>query len=1117
MEDQIANAPQTIEDRAWMKRVLHLAGGNGDNERRILSSKLDAAGMKLEDNAFIADLTSFSKQSQDVIDGLISEQILNLINTGLMIKTYFGHGGVTTTQFNGFEDPVFLDNKDRYPLMIALGCHTGDVFQEVVSLSESNVLIPDKGGSIYVATSGLGYLSALEVFVNDWYTLLGSSHYHLPLSESFVEVIRRNDQNENAQVKTLMQQSLFHGDPGFRIFRYDGPDYTIDHKSLLLDPAQISVDLESFSAEFDIVNIGMNKFDSLEITTTFISEDDDQILSVSKNKILHDQFRKNYKVQLVTPDRFQPGTYRLEIRLNDSQEIIEIPDPRAYQNNELFLNGTRGLSFSVIESNVRQIWPPDFGIVGKTEVQLVAYDVNSEVTENSYFFELDTCPNFDSPLLQSNRIRSLGGSISSTFQISDSEQVYYWRTYKDSLQNKNSNRSFLYQQGTESGWNQSHYYQWIQDISGTIGIDSTSRRFNYPSFASEIQIFNRLNNAGDDAAWFVNGNNTNYIKFWNKRANISFNVVYFDPLRLSISNNPSPGDFGSINNTGARVRRFSFNFDSQEGRANFISFLEEGIPEKYYVFIYSQVNRPDQEINPSDWLNDTMALSGTSVFTIMEKQGAVMFSEFSNHDVMVPYAFAYQNNIGSIEEHIASEPNETIELNAPIFGSRDNGELYSPTVGPVKAWNSLHYSIPSTFSDSISVILQGSDDGEVFTTIHSFASREIDFELDDIDDSFLRLGYFSNNITQRTPNTIAFWRMQHAPLPDLTFAEFTPENIGKDSMPVGTNLSVSFRMINLSPSQTDSIPVQFELQDQSNVKQIITKKYSGLNHLDDLEVLENIVADELTGEILLTVHIDPDNTIAESETSNNILLKKYCLLDDVIDPVIDVTFDGIRIMDGDIVSPTPLIRIDLNDENSNRFISDTSAFSVRLRLPDGNLKNISQDEIISFIKGDNENGNTASLSLAPQLPVDGSYTLLINGKDAANNPAGRISFEKSFEVIHQTSLSNILPFPNPFSTSTRFLYTLTGAQPDHFLLQILSVNGSVIREIDLTDFGPLKIGTHLSEFIWDGTDEYGDPLANGIYLYRCRISKEGEDYEHFEQTSVDPFFSKDLGKVVILR
>ena len=55
--------------------------------------------------------------------------------------------------------------------------------------------------------------------------------------------------------------------------------------------------------------------------------------------------------------------------------------------------------------------------------------------------------------------------------------------------------------------------------------------------------------------------------------------------------------------------------------------------------------------------------------------------------------------------------------------------------------------------------------------------------------------------------------------------------------------------------------------------------------------------------------------------------------------------------------------------------------------------------------------------------------------------------------------------------------------PDEIKIQILTVTGRVVREITEDELGPIQIGRNITEYAWDGTDEFGDRLANGVYLY----------------------------------
>ena len=123
----------------------------------------------------------------------------------------------------------------------------------------------------------------------------------------------------------------------------------------------------------------------------------------------------------------------------------------------------------------------------------------------------------------------------------------------------------------------------------------------------------------------------------------------------------------------------------------------------------------------------------------------------------------------------------------------------------------------------------------------------------------------------------------------------------------------------------------------------------------------------------------------------------------------------------------------------------------------------------------------------------------------------------SFEVINKSTITEIMNYPNPFSTSTRFVFTLTGSEiPDIFHIQILNVSGKVVKEISMDELGPIHIGRNITEYAWDGTDNFGDRLANGVYFYRVITQINGESIEKRE-TAADNFFKKGFGKMYLMR
>ncbi|MCV9389532.1 hypothetical protein [Reichenbachiella ulvae] len=158
-----------------------------------------------------------------------------------------------------------------------------------------------------------------------------------------------------------------------------------------------------------------------------------------------------------------------------------------------------------------------------------------------------------------------------------------------------------------------------------------------------------------------------------------------------------------------------------------------------------------------------------------------------------------------------------------------------------------------------------------------------------------------------------------------------------------------------------------------------------------------------------------------------------------------------------------------------------------------------------------------SIQYTPAKLADGIYGLRVQVSDASGNDSGVQPYEINFEVINESTITNFYPYPNPFSTQTRFVFTLTGELfPEDIKIQIMTISGRVVREIFMDELGPINIGNNLTDYAWDGRDNHGDQLANGVYLYRVLIKNPGEEFKH-RKTSADKGFKNGFGKIYILR
>jgi flagellar hook assembly protein FlgD len=131
-------------------------------------------------------------------------------------------------------------------------------------------------------------------------------------------------------------------------------------------------------------------------------------------------------------------------------------------------------------------------------------------------------------------------------------------------------------------------------------------------------------------------------------------------------------------------------------------------------------------------------------------------------------------------------------------------------------------------------------------------------------------------------------------------------------------------------------------------------------------------------------------------------------------------------------------------------------------------------------------------------------------------------------VVNKSMISNLLNYPNPFTTSTAFVFTLTGNElPQNMRIQILTITGKIVKEITKEELGPIHIGRNITEYKWDGTDQYGQKLANGVYLYRIITNLNGKSIEklnlngingdRYNDSSTDKYFKSGYGKMYLMR
>jgi hypothetical protein len=335
----------------------------------------------------------------------------------------------------------------------------------------------------------------------------------------------------------------------------------------------------------------------------------------------------------------------------------------------------------------------------------------------------------------------------------------------------------------------------------------------------------------------------------------------------------------------------------------------------------------------------------------------------------------------------------------------------------------------------------------------------------------------------------------------------------------------------------DSIWAKFSGKYANNSLDQVYNQFDSLAGLDTLHLTYkvNTLDGKHVGINYLTIEANPldFNHQREQFHFNNFAQIKYYVQGDNENPLLDVTFDGIHILDGDLVSAKPEINLQLKDENQFLALDDTSLVNIYFKhVASGNMWRANYNDInVNFYPADPSNlseSNKANVVILAEFEQDGTYELIVRSTDKSGNTSSGTEnrlqdlvyydFKISFEVINKPSISNVLNYPNPFTTQTQFVFTLTGSEvPDYMEIQIMNIKGTVVKQIRMDELGPINIGLNRTQYKWDGRDQYGDALANGVYFYKIITSLDNKEIDHYGIDQVDKFFKKGIGKMVLIR
>ncbi len=207
---------------------------------------------------------------------------------------------------------------------------------------------------------------------------------------------------------------------------------------------------------------------------------------------------------------------------------------------------------------------------------------------------------------------------------------------------------------------------------------------------------------------------------------------------------------------------------------------------------------------------------------------------------------------------------------------------------------------------------------------------------------------------------------------------------------------------------------------------------------------------------------------------------------------------------GGITNTDPKILVKCSDDYGMNVSGSSLGHDLTAILDDNVLETIVLNDFYESAQ-DNYRKGQAVYPLRNIAP--GRHKLRVKGWDIANNP-GEGYTEFVVAEDGKAALDHVLNYPNPFTTNTdfQFEHNLAGQLLD-VQVSIFSVSGKLVKTI--IHSAPTD-GFRVTDINWNGRDEYGDPLARGVYLYRVKV--RGTDLSGATTTA-----ESDFEKLVILK
>lgn len=1153
--DKIINYPADA-NKDWKQNVLLLSSGLSAedenqfkfNDRNILleNSYLKPNGIKT------TKIFRYPNKPEYLPFQGEGPDIRREIDNGAVIVNYYGHGGGLQWDLIFTNDDIYeLNNGDKLPLVISVTCYTAhfdnqEIFGEIFNS------IPGKGSIAFWGSSGVTFWPTTANINQDLFkSIFNNKNYVIGKSINIAK--------SNQSYGTMTALLTLLGDPAIELAIPKKPDFAIKSSNISINPTNPLVN-DTVSVKLAVNNLGLsfpNDTVSLKLYEGIISDttliDSIALLNFGESDTTYFAWVPQQSglitlIATINDDQGVPEDDFSDNTASNSFSIFDFGEPSIIKPADGYFTDSGNIEFLISDigfyfdrnfnyliqiNNIPQFdgvqlltqspvltatdavvrWNPGTLAPGEYFWRAVVYD---DVDTNSSGIRIFTI---------SDQIGSGYLAQKQQLNIFNNSNINYSDEYNSLVLNTKLNPPFpspkflldsIYfnippDQTKPSTFTTDGTYFYFGHLPGFTngakskiykigtGLNGTAAGTNYGAIPNlEIYIYSHLM-MHDGFLYACTGPTDNLLKIDPNTGDTS-RVAIPDSLVLTIESSTqiggvflySDGQFVYNLGVGTALHPNKFVLRKFDPSNNWIKVGED------IIFSGSIMKRVSSFI-----ISENYAIVYENFTLIKVRRYNLPDGIFEEEWIYAPkikdyYAIAY-DHVNNFVYFNTFRPGTTPYIPA-FFKYRGtyieaNGQIVSPEIGPASKWNDLEFNIDQTNSNGTykGFLLGKNKSNGSWVTLDSLIQSNLNIgNIDTKQYNYLKLKFDLADSSYGAGEPMKFnsLKVNFEYLPEISIIPknltFTP-----DSVLQGISLDMTLQVNNLGYISGDSLKLEFS---NNLTDTVFYTTYVSVPKDSFSTSVKTIITDNL----LYTAPVSPIDikvvaTLPSQEyyTFNNQIEGTFYVVRDSANPLFNITFDGREIINGDIISSEPEVVITLED-NSPLPLDSTYFTIVHTHNNIPKVLTVPGPDITyNYTPYPN---SRAVITWTPKLE-DGRHVLEVLAKDASGNFFDSTSSRSVFNVYNNPDLLQVYNYPNPFSDNTYFTFELRGViPPEEFKIKIFTVAGRLIKE--LSPSSPLQIG--FNKIYWDGKDEDGDEIANGLYFYKI-ISKNGDEVKTVTQ------------------